>query len=161
VLRGRRGITGSRAEDFYIGTAETYLSLWKQISSAFFAVFLLLASIAGVVGGVVIMNIMLVSVTERAKEIGIRRACGARQADILRQFLTESVALCLAGGAAGMALGFAGALTVRLAGDFPVSVHPWVAALGVLVSSAIGLFFGIYPAVKAARLDPIAALRME
>jgi putative ABC transport system permease protein len=107
------------------------------------------------------MNIMLVSVTERTKEIGIRRACGARQADILRQFLTESVLLCLAGGVAGVLLGFLAALAVRTLAEFPADVRFWAAVAGVVLSSVIGLFFGIYPAVKAARLDPIVALRTE
>ncbi len=161
VMRARRHITGNKKEDFYIGTAESYLNLWQQISSSFFAVFLMLSSISAVVGGIVIMNIMLVSVTERTKEIGIRRACGARQADILRQFLTESVVLCVAGGVAGVLFGFVAALVVRRLADFPADVRLWVAALGVTLSSAIGLFFGIYPAVKAARLDPVVALRAE
>jgi len=160
-MRARRQITGSKAEDFYIGTAESYLNLWQQISSGFFTVFLLLSSVSAVVGGIVIMNIMLVSVTERTKEIGVRRACGARQVDILRQFLAESLLLCLAGGVAGVALGFLAALAVRTLADFPADVELWVAALGVLLSSGIGLFFGIYPAVKAARLDPVVALRAE
>ncbi len=161
VMRARRGIAGKKKEDFYIGTSETYLDLWRQLSAAFFAVFVLLSSIAALVGGVVIMNIMLVSVTERTKEIGVRRACGARQVDILRQFLSEAVLLCLAGGAAGILLGFTAALAVRTLSDFPASVEAWAAGLGVLLSTTIGLFFGIYPAVKAARLDPVAALRKE
>ncbi|HYM09928.1 MAG TPA: ABC transporter permease, partial [Bryobacterales bacterium] len=161
VMRTRRHITGDKREDFYIGTAESYITLWKQISSSFFTVFLMLSSIAAVVGGIVIMNIMLVSVTERTKEIGIRRACGARQADILRQFLTESVLLCVAGGVVGVLLGFMAAFVVRMLADFPATVKLWAAALGVVMSSGIGLFFGIYPAVKAARLDPVVALRAD
>ncbi|MBI3698006.1 MAG: ABC transporter permease [Acidobacteria bacterium] len=161
VMRARRHITGDKREDFYIGTAESYISLWQQISSSFFTVFLMLSSISAVVGGIVIMNIMLVSVTERTKEIGIRRACGARQVDIMRQFLTESILLCVAGGIAGVLLGFAAALAVRTLADFPATVKLWAAALGVFLSSGIGLFFGIYPAVKAARLDPVVALRTE
>lgn len=160
-MRARRHITGNKPEDFFIGTAESYLNLWQQISSSFFAVFLMLSSISAVVGGIVIMNIMLVSVTERTKEIGIRRACGARQVDILRQFLTESILLCLAGGFTGVLLGFLAALAVRTLADFPADVKLWVAVVGVVLSSVIGLFFGIYPAVKAARLDPVVALRAE
>jgi putative ABC transport system permease protein len=161
ALRSRRHITAGKPEDFFIGTAESYLNLWQQISSSFFAVFLMLSSISAVVGGIVIMNIMLVSVTERTKEIGIRRACGARQVDILRQFLVESVLLCVAGGVVGVLFGFLAALGVRTLADFPADVQLWAALLGVALSSAIGLFFGIYPAVKAARLDPVVALRTE
>jgi putative ABC transport system permease protein len=107
------------------------------------------------------MNVMLVSVTERTKEIGVRRALGATKADILRQFLTESIMQCLIGGAIGIAIGFACALALRTYTSFPASVQTWVAVLGVVLSSIIGLFFGIYPASKAAGLDPVAALRAE
>ena len=161
ILRAHRNITGRKEEDFFIGTAESYIDLWKSISSAFFAVFIMVSSISAVVGGVVIMNVMLVSVTERTKEIGIRRAVGATQADILRQFLTESVMQCLVGGAIGVGLGFLCALGLRRFTGFPADVQTWVAVLGVALASGIGLFFGIYPAAKAARLDPVAALRSE
>ncbi len=161
VMRARRHITGNREEDFFIGTAESYIALWQSISSAFFAVFVMVSSIAAVVGGVVIMNVMLVSVTERTKEIGVRRAVGATQRDILRQFLAESVMQCLVGGLLGIGAGFACALGLRTLTSFPASVQTWVAALGLGLSSAIGLFFGIYPAVRAARLDPVTALRSE
>jgi putative ABC transport system permease protein len=114
-----------------------------------------------VVGGIVIMNVMLVSVTERTKEIGVRRAVGATQADVLRQFLMESVLQCLLGGGIGVWIGFACALALREFTGFPASVQGWVAALGVILSSVIGLFFGIYPAVKASKLDPVVALRTE
>jgi putative ABC transport system permease protein len=161
VLRSRRRITGNREEDFFIGTAESYIELWRSISSAFFATFVMVSSIAAVVGGIVIMNVMLVSVTQRTKEIGVRRAVGASQRDILRQFLTESVLQCLAGGALGVGAGFLCALALRTWTSFPASVETWVALLGLGLSSGIGLFFGIYPAIRAARLDPVAALRAE
>lgn len=161
VMRARRHITGNREEDFFIGTSESYIALWQSISSAFFAVFLMVSSIAAVVGGIVIMNVMLVSVTERTKEIGVRRAVGATERDILRQFLVESVMQCVVGGLLGIAAGFACALALRTWTSFPASVQTWVAVLGLGLSSAIGLFFGIYPAVRAARLDPVAALRSE
>jgi putative ABC transport system permease protein len=161
VLRARRHVGPGRDDDFFIGTAESYISLWQSISSAFFAVFVMISSISAVVGGIVIMNVMLVSVTERTKEIGVRRAVGATQSDILRQFLTESVLQCLLGGGAGVMIGFGCALALREFTSFPAAVQTWVAIVGVTLSSGIGLFFGIYPAVKASKLDPVAALRTE
>ncbi len=161
ILRARHHIGPGRDEDFFIGTADSYITLWQSISSAFFAVFLMVSSISAVVGGIVIMNVMLVSVTERTKEIGVRRAVGATQRDILRQFLTESVVQCIVGGVIGVAIGFGCALALRRLTDFPAAVQGWVALLGVVLSSGIGLFFGIYPAVKASQLDPVVALRTE
>ena len=161
ILRARRHITGDQPEDFYIGTAQSYISLWQSISSAFFAVFLMVSSISAVVGGIVIMNVMLVSVTERTKEIGVRRAMGATQSDILRQFLAESVMQCIVGGLIGVFMGFLCALGIRSLTSLPAAVQTWVAILGVVLSSIIGLFFGIYPATKAAKLDPVTALRTE
>jgi putative ABC transport system permease protein len=161
IFRARRHVAGGKDDDFYIGTAESYISLWQSISSAFFAVFVMVSSISAVVGGIVIMNVMLVSVTERTKEIGVRRAVGATRADVMQQFLTESVLQCVLGGLIGVAAGFACALALRRFTDFPASVQTWVAILGVVLSSGIGLFFGIYPAVKASHLDPVAALRAD
>ena len=161
ILRSRRHITQGRDEDFYIGTADSYISLWQSISSAFFAVFVMVSSISAVVGGIVIMNVMLVSVTERTKEIGVRRAMGATQQDILKQFLTESVMQCVVGGVIGVFIGFLCALAIRGLTSLPAAVQTWVALLGVFLSSIIGLFFGIYPATKAAKLDPVTALRTE
>jgi putative ABC transport system permease protein len=161
VLRARRHVQPEADDDFFIGTKDSYISLWQSISSAFFAVFIMVSSISAIVGGIVIMNVMLVSVTERTKEIGIRRAVGASQQDILRQFLAESVMQCLMGGAVGIGLGFFCALALRTLTSFPASVQTWVAILGLVLSSIIGLFFGIYPATRAAKLDPVVALRSE
>jgi len=161
VLRARRHLTGNQEDDFFIGTAESYIALWQSISSAFFAVFVMVSSIAAVVGGIVIMNVMLVSVTQRTKEIGVRRAVGATQADIMRQFLAESVLQCLLGGLLGTGAGFLCAELLNRYTSFPAAVQGRVAALGIVLASSIGLFFGIYPAARAARLDPVEALRSE
>jgi putative ABC transport system permease protein len=161
ILRGRRHIRPGADEDFFIGTADSYIALWQSVSAAFFAVFVMVSSISAVVGGIVIMNVMLVSVTERTKEIGVRRAMGATQRDILRQFLAESVMQCIVGGVIGVLIGFGCALALRTWTEFPAAVQAWVAILGVILSSGIGLFFGIYPATKAAQLDPVTALRAD
>jgi len=161
ILRARRHVAPGRDDDFFIATADSYISLWQSISAAFFAVFLMISSISAVVGGIVIMNVMLVSVTERTKEIGVRRAVGATQSDVLKQFLAESVLQCLMGGTVGVLIGFGSATALRVLTDFPAAVQTWVAMLGVILSSVIGLFFGIYPAVKASKLDPVEALRTE
>jgi len=159
VLRARRGIGPRDDEDFYLGTADGYIALWQQISSSFTAVFVAVSAVAAIVGGIVIMNILLVSVSERTREIGVRRAVGARRGDILRQFLTESVLQCATGGLLGTTFGLAAALALRELGAFPAEVRWWAAALGVGYAAAIGLFFGIYPAMRAADLDPIEALK--
>jgi putative ABC transport system permease protein len=161
ILRGRRNIGPRQDENFYLGTAASYIALWETISASFVIVFAGVSSIAAVVGGIVIMNIMLVSVTQRTPEIGVRRAVGARRTDILRQFLTESVLQCLAGGVIGVSLGFMGAVILREAASFPARLDVWTAMLGVGFAACVGLFFGIYPAMRAADLDPVEALRKE
>ena len=161
IMRARRHLGPRQDDDFFFGTKDSYIQLWGQISGAFFAVFIMVSSISALVGGIVIMNVMLVSVTERTKEIGIRRAVGARGDDILKQFLVESVLQCLAGGALGISLGFICAELLNRYTSFPASVEARVAVLGLGLSSAIGLFFGIYPASRAAKLDPVEALRSE
>lgn len=161
TLRARRHVRPGAENDFFIGTKDSYISLWQSISGAFFAVFMMVSSISAVVGGIVIMNVMLVSVTERTKEIGVRRALGATKGDIAKQFLTESVMQCLLGGAVGVAAGFAIATALRTFTSFPASVQTWVAILGLCISTVIGLFFGIYPAMRASGLDPVVALRAE
>jgi putative ABC transport system permease protein len=161
ILRARRHRSGKMEDDFFVGTKESYMALWRSISSAFFAVFILVSAISVIIGGIVIMNVMLVSVTLRRREIGVRRAVGATKADILSQFMAESVMQCIAGGLAGITMGFLVALLLRTYTPFPASVRTWVAILGVLLSSVVGLFFGIYPAVRASKLDPIVALRSD
>jgi putative ABC transport system permease protein len=161
ILRARRHLGPEMENDFFIGTKDSYMALWKSISSAFFGVFILVSAISVVIGGIVIMNVMLVSVTLRKREIGVRRALGATQGDILKQFITESFMQCIAGGVIGIALGFLVALALRTYTPFPASVRTSVALLGVVMSSAVGLFFGIYPAMRAAKLDPVVALRSD
>jgi putative ABC transport system permease protein len=161
ILRSRRHRTGDMEDDFFIGTKDSYMDLWRKISGAFFGVFIMVSAISAVVGGIVIMNVMLVSVTERRKEIGVRRAMGATKSDILRQFMAESIVQCLSGGLIGISIGFLVALGLRRLTPFPAAVQTWVAVMGMVLSSAIGLFFGIYPAVRASKLDPIVALRAE
>ncbi len=160
-LRMQGHLSGKMEDDFFIGTKESYMALWRSISSAFFAVFILVSAISVVIGGIVIMNVMLVSVNLRRREIGVRRAVGATKQDILRQFMAESVMQCIAGGAMGISLGFLVALALRTYTPFPAAVQTWVAVLGVFLSSAVGLFFGIYPALRASQLDPIVALRYD
>jgi putative ABC transport system permease protein len=161
IFRARRHLSGKMENDFFIGTKESYMALWRSISSAFFGVFILVSAISVVIGGIVIMNVMLVSVTLRRREIGVRRAVGATQRDILEQFIAESIMQCIGGGIAGIGLGFLVALVLRTYSPFPVSVRAWVAVMGVAMSSAVGLFFGIYPALRASRLDPVVALRSD
>ena len=161
IMRSRRHDPPGKEDSFFIGTSQSYIALWQSISGSFFAVFVMVSSISAMVGGIVIMNVMLVSVAQRTREIGLRRAVGATKTDILRQFLTESLVQCLIGGAIGIAIGFGCALALRTLTSFPASVKTWVALLGLVLSSTIGLFFGIYPARKAASLDPVTALRTE
>jgi len=161
ALRAARKLGPAQEDDFFIGTSASYIAMWHSISAAFFAVFLIVSGISAVVGGIVIMNVMLVSVTERTKEIGVRRAVGATQADIRRQFISESLLQCIIGGFFGILGGFATALLLRTFTNFPASVQTAVAIFGFALSSGIGLFFGIYPATRAAQLDPVEALRAE
>jgi putative ABC transport system permease protein len=161
ALRMLRHVAPGGEDDFFLATKESYISLWQSISAAFFAVFLMVSAISAIVGGIVIMNVMLVSVTERKKEIGIRRAIGATETDILRQFLAESLLQCLIGGGVGIGAGFVFAFLVRTVTSFPTQVETWVVLFGLFMSTAIGLFFGIYPAMQASRLDPVVALRAD
>jgi putative ABC transport system permease protein len=161
IMRGRHHLAYGVKDDFSIETSDSFLGLWKSISSTFFAVMIAIASISLVVGGIVIMNIMLVSVTERTREIGLRKSVGARRGDILLQFLIESSTISLIGGALGVALGMLLAELVSWVTPLPSAIQLWSVIGGLLVALSVGLFFGTYPASKAARLDPVVALRSE
>jgi putative ABC transport system permease protein len=161
VLRAQRHVALGQPDDFGMTTAETFQSFWKQITGGIFAGTIALVAISLVVGGIVIMNIMLVAVTERTREIGIRKALGARPSDLTMQFLSEAVVLSLFGGALGVLVGISVALLIRAATPLPATIQPWSIALSLAVASSVGLFFGVYPATRAARLDPIVALRQE
>ncbi len=161
ALRARRHVRPGADDDFFMATSETYMSLWTSISGSFFLVFVMVSAISAIVGGIVIMNVMLVSVTERTKEIGVRRAMGATEKDIRGQFLVETVIQCLLGGIVGIALGFLAATILRNFTSFPASVRTSVAIGGMMLSSIIGLFFGIYPAIRASKLNPVDALRAD
>ena len=161
LLRGRRHLAYRDADDFAMETNSSFLSLWGNISSTFFGVTIGIASISLIVGGIVIMNIMLVSVTERTREIGLRKSLGARQTDIRMQFLIESSALAASGGTCGVILGSILAKVVSMTTSLPSSVQIWSVLMGLIVATSVGLFFGVYPAAKAARLDPVVALRSE
>ena len=161
IMRGRHHIPYGRKDDFAVETSDSFLSLWKDISSGFFVVMVGIASISLVVGGIVIMNIMLVSVTERTREIGVRKALGARRTDILRQFLIESSTIAVIGGAIGVICGILAAKLVSIVTPLPAAVQFWSVLSGLIVALSVGLFFGTYPASKAARLDPVEALRSE
>ncbi len=161
LLRTRRHDAPGSDDDFEIETNDTFIDIWKQISSLFASVVLGLASIALVVGGVVIMNIMLVSVTERTREIGVRKALGARQRDVLLQFLIESATMAVIGGAIGVLGGILVGKLITIVVGFPTSVPVWAVFLGLFLAGSVGIFFGVYPASKAAKLDPVVALRAE
>ncbi len=161
LLRKRRKVGFGKPNDFAIHTQDTILDLYNQLTGAIYLVMIVISSISLLVGGIGVMNIMLVSVKERTREIGIRKAMGARSADILKQFLIEAIFLTGTGGALGVIIGFAIAFLVRAATPLPASVTPWSVILGLFVSVSIGLFFGIFPAQKAAKLDPIVSLRYE
>jgi putative ABC transport system permease protein len=161
IMRTRRHDAPGQPDDFELETNDTFLDIWKQISSLFAAVVLGLASIALVVGGVVIMNIMLVSVTERTREIGVRKALGAKQRDVLMQFLIESGFLALVGGAIGVLGGILVGKLITVVVGFPTAVPIWAIFLGLFLATSVGIFFGVYPASKAAKLDPVVALRAE
>ncbi len=161
LMRARRHVKFDAKDDFGIISSDTILTLWQNLTGTIAAVAVGVTSIFLVVGGIVIMNIMLASVTERTHEIGIRKALGARRRDILMQFLVESAALSTAGGILGVLTAWAGTTIMSAMTPIPSALPMAAVATAVMVSAAVGLFFGIYPANKAAKLDPIAALRSE
>jgi len=161
IMRSRRHDLPGKNDSFALETNQSFMGIWSSISSSFFIAMIAIASISLVVGGIVIMNIMLVSVTERTREIGIRKAMGARRSDVLRQFLMESVTLASVGGLIGVAVGIGVAKVVTLLVGMPSVIALWSVLIGFGVAAAVGIFFGVYPAQRAAKLDPIAALRFE
>ena len=161
LLRQRRKVAFGKPNDFSVYTQDTIMDLYNQITGAAYMVMIVISSIGLLVGGIGVMNIMLVSVKERTREIGIRKAIGAQAGDILKQFLIEALVLTSIGGILGVIFGFSIALLVKLVTPLPASVSPWSVLVGLLVSVTVGLFFGIFPAQKAAKLDPIVSLRYE
>ena len=161
ILRARRGLRPNQPNDFALFTSQAQLEQFQQITGGVAAAMLIIAGIALLVGGVGVMNIMLVNVTQRTREIGVRKAIGATRRDIATQFLVEAVTLTGVGGALGIGVGLGAALLARVAFSFQAAAPLWAVLLGFGVSTAVGVVFGLWPAVKASRLDPIEALRYE
>ena len=161
VMRIRHGLKLDQPDDFDLVTSDSFLKLWDSISRGTFFALVVISSIALMVGGIGVMAIMSISVTERTREIGVRKALGARRAEILFQFLMEAAFLTSFGGIIGIALGAGIGWIVHVISGFPISLPWWSFAIGLGFSASVGIFFGMYPAFKASRLDPIEALRHE
>jgi putative ABC transport system permease protein len=161
IMRVRHRLRLDQPNDFDLVTQDAVLEFWDQITQAFFLALVTLSSIALMVGGIGVMSIMTISVTERTREIGVRKALGARRVEILWQFLLEAVFLTSAGGLLGIAIGASVGLAVHYGTGFPVSLPWWSFAIGIGFSASVGVFFGMVPAIRASRLDPIEALRYE
>jgi ABC-type antimicrobial peptide transport system permease subunit len=162
ILRRRRHVKLSEPDNFGISSAESLIGQFRQIISTVALVMVVISSIGLLVGGIGVMNIMLVSVTERTREIGVRKAIGARRSDIIWQFLLEAMTLTAGGGVIGILVGWLLSVTIRtFVPSLPSTVPLWSVVSGFCVATSVGLFFGLWPALKAARLDPIVALRYE
>lgn len=161
AMRIARRLKPSQADNFAIFNSDTVLGLYRAATSGIFAVLVGVVALSLVVGGIVIMNIMLMVVTERTREIGLRKALGARRSDITTQILTESVVLSIFGGIVGTILGALIAIGISRLTPIPAAIQLWSVVLGISITALVGLFFGLYPAMQAARLDPIEALRRE
>ena len=161
ILRSKRHLSFNDKDDFSFTSSETFIQMYRTATSSIYFAMIAISSIALLVGGIVVMNIMLVAVTERTKEIGIRMSVGARRMDILFQFLIESGAISTVGGLIGILIGFVLAKIVSAATSIPSALDPGSIVIAIIVSGSVGIFFGIYPANKAAKLNPIEALRSE
>ncbi len=161
VMRTRRGLRPSQPDNFAMETSESALEFWNKIEGYLVIAGVALPAIGLVVGAIVIMNIMLVAVAERTREIGIRKALGAKRRDILAQFLVESATLSTVGAMLGIALGIGFSQAIAAVSPLPASVAPWSIVVGVLVGAGVGIISGVYPASRASRLDPVVALRQE
>ena len=161
ALRVKRRLEPNEPDNFGIVSSDSVLGIYNQATAGIFAVLVGVVALSLVVGGIVIMNIMLMVVSERTREIGLRKALGAKRRDIMSQVLTESITLSVTGGVVGVALGAIAAAIIAATTPLPAAVQPWSVAIGVLITGIVGLFFGWYPARRAARLDPIEALRRE
>jgi putative ABC transport system permease protein len=161
ALRVKRRLKPTAPDNFGIFTADTILNIYRQVTSGIFAVLVGIVALSLVVGGIVIMNIMLMVVSERTREIGLRKALGARRKDIMSQVLTESITLSTFGGMIGIALGSLAATAIAAFTPLPARLEVWSVVLGIGITAAVGLFFGAYPASRVAALDPIEALRRE